>query len=99
MQEMTEDARMKDNQLAAMLSRMDAKKKQMTDFITQVTTMSTWRRDDVNNDDDKTQQTRNPKRKVEDGGAGRERGSGDGGETINVRTNGRWTHPKDFGFP
>ena len=95
MQDMAEDARRKDNQLAAMLSKMDAKDKQMTNLIAQVTTMSTRRRDDDNNDDDdKTQQTRNPKRKAEGGGAGGGRGSGNGGEHLNVRTDGRWTHPK-----
>ena len=41
MQEMAEDARRKDNQLAVMLTRMDAKYKQVTELIAQVTPMKT----------------------------------------------------------
>ena len=55
MQEMAEDARRKDNQLAAMLSRMDAKDKQMTNLIAQVTSISTRRRDDDDDNNNKTQ--------------------------------------------
>ena len=75
-QHMADDARRKDDQLAAMLSRMDAKDKQMTDLIAQVTNMSTQRKLKDDDNDDKSQRTRNPKRKAKDGGAGGRNGSG-----------------------
>ena len=74
---MADDARRKDDQLALMLSRMDAKDKQMIDLIAQVTNMSTQRKRD--DDDEKSHRTRNQKRKAKEDGAGRT-SSGDGGE-------------------
>ena len=50
-QQMADDARRKADQLASMLSRMDAKDKQITDLIAQVTSMNTQRRRDDSDDD------------------------------------------------
>ena len=98
---MADDATRKDDQLAAMLSRMDAKDKQMTDLIAQVTKMSTRRkREDDDDDDDKSQHMRNPKRKAKDGGAGGRNGSGEGGAWIELKgPAGFWTPPGKFNFP
>ena len=49
MQHMADDARRNDDQLVAMLSRMNAKDKQMTNLIAQITTMSIRRRNNDNN--------------------------------------------------
>ena len=62
---MADNARRKDDQLASMLSRMDAKDKQMTDLIAQVTSMNTQRRRD-DSDDDKSNRKRNDKRKTKE---------------------------------
>ena len=97
-QQMANDARRKDNQLASILSRMDAKDKKMTDLIAQVTSMSTQCK--RNNDDDKkSHRTRNNKRKAKESGAGRT-GSGDGGEWLELKgPAGYWTPHGKCNFP
>ena len=85
MQQIADNARRKDDRPAAMLSRMNAKDKQMTDLIMQVTSMVTRRRDDNYYDDKKSQHTRNPKRKVEGGDASGGSGSGKGGKYLKLK--------------
>ena len=97
-QQIADNARRKDDRPAAMLSRMNAKDKQMTDLITQVTSMVTRRRDDDYNDN-KSQHMRNPKRKVEGGNTSGGSGSGEGGKYLKLKGNdGRWTHPAEIWF-
>ena len=99
MQQIADNARRKDDQLAVMLSRMNGKDKQMTNLITQVTSMVTRRRYD-DYDDNKSQHTRNPKCKVEGGDAGGGSGSGEGGKYLKLKGNDvHRTHPQRFGFP
>ena len=78
---------------------MDAKDKQMNELIMQVPAMkSSGRSEQVNNNDATPHGPRNPKRKAEESGASRGTGSGDGGEWIEIRTNGDWTPHAAFGF-
>ena len=96
-QQMADDVRRKDDQLASMLSRMDAKDKQMTDLIAQVTSMNTQsRRDD--SEDDKSNRKQNDKRKAKEGGVGRT-DSGDKCEVIPIKGDlGWWTPHARFNF-
>ena len=98
MQQMANDARRKDDQLAAMLSRMDAKDQQMNDLIAQVTNMATQSKPD-DSDDNKSNRKRNNKRKAQkEGGAGRT-GSGENGEALPLKSkNGWWTPHAKFNF-
>ena len=97
---MAEDARRKDDQPAAMLTRMDTKDKQMTELIMQVSAMKTGGCYSGNDIDEKSQGTRNNKRKAVDSVAGRGSGSGKGGTYLELKSNnGQWTHPQKCGFP
>ena len=100
MQVMAEDVGRKDNQLAAMLTKMHAKDKQMTELIMQVAAMKTGGRYTGNDNDDKSQGTRNSKRKAVDSVTGGGGGIGEGGARIKMRTvRGGWTHHSKFSFP
>ena len=100
MQVMAEDVGRKDNQLAAMLTKMHAKDKQMTELIMQVAAMKTGGHYTGNDNDDKSQGTRNSKRKAVDSVTGGGGGIGEGGARIKMRTvRGGWTHHSKFSFP